>query len=417
MKIVLVNRYFDPDQSATSRIVSSLAFALAREGVAVTALASRSLHDGSDAGLPAVEIVDGVQIHRLPTTGFGRARILGRAVDYLTFHAAAAGWLARNVRRGDVCVLCTDPPMLSASGVLPVRLRGGRAANWIMDLFPEAATELGVLPRGAASRLAIAVRDWSLKRADLTLCPIQAMSDHLADRLGPASRIATVHHWTDDAQIRPVDPADNRLRREWGLRESFVVGYSGNFGRAHEFSTLLAAADALRSDDGIRFLMVGAGQQKAAVERGALQLGLPNLQFRPFQPADRLAESLGAADVHLVSLRPSLEHCIVPSKLYGILAAGRPAIFIGDPVGEVATVLRTGGCGSSVAPGDVEGLVRSIRALRDDPDTCRQQGANALAILRERFSLDAGVARWKRAVAAIATEEPALTAPIRDFAT
>lgn len=417
MKIVLINRYFHPDQSATSRIVSSLAFALASQGMSVTALASRSLHDGSGPDLPAAEQVDGVDIRRLPTTGFGRARIVGRAIDYGTFHAAAAGWLARNVHRGDICVLCTDPPMLSASAVLPIRLRGGRVVNWIMDLFPEAATELGVLPRGAASRAALAVRDWSLRRADLTLCPIQAMTEHLTDRLGARSRIATVHHWTDDAEIRPVEPAGNRLRAEWGLEGKFVVGYSGNFGRAHEFSTILAAADALRDDERIRFLMVGAGQQKAAVEREARRLALPNLQFQPFQPVDRLAESLGAADVHLVSLRPTLEHCIVPSKLYGILAAGRPAIFIGDPAGEVATVLRTGGCGSAVAPGDVDGLVQRIRALHENPDACRQQGRNALAILRDRFSRDAGVARWRAAVAAIATEEPALSAPMGGYAT
>lgn len=397
MKIVLVNRYFHPDQSATSRMVSSLAFALARRGFQVTAVASRSFQGEGNAVLPPRERIHGVEVHRLATSGFGRRRLTGRSADYATFHLSAARWLLANARRGDACVVCTDPPLLSVSAALPLKLRGAHLINWVMDLFPETAIELGLMSgTGAASRAALALRDRSLGSAALTICPMDAMTRYLAKRAGD-SRFVTVHHWANDGEIRPVDRAGNTLRWRWGLNDAFVVGYSGNFGRAHEFSTLLAAAHALRREP-IVFLMIGDGAQRPAVEAEARRLGLSNIVFKPYQPSTELSESLGASDVHIVSLLPSLEHCVVPSKLYGILAAARPTLFVGDRGGELATLLKRHGCGAAVEPGDADGLAALIMRLKDAPDECRAMGQRALALMRNEYSLEAGVARWIRAV-------------------
>ncbi len=100
-------------------------------------LASRSYHDRRNEALPARETVDGIEVHRIRTSGFGRSRLVGRAVDYATFHLSAAAWFAANARKDDICVICTDPPLLSVSAALPIRFRGARMVNWVMDLFPK----------------------------------------------------------------------------------------------------------------------------------------------------------------------------------------------------------------------------------------------------------------------------------------
>ena len=146
-----------------------------------------------------------------------------------------------------------------------------------------------------------------------------------------------------------------------------MVGYSGNLGRAHEFATLLEAASLCRADPDIVFLMIGAGAGMAALQQAVLERGLANFQFLPLQPRASLSDTLAAADVHWLSLLPVLEGLIVPSKLYGILASGRPVLFIGDPDGEVARVIDAAGAGLGVAIGQAAELARHIAELKSDP--------------------------------------------------
>ena len=399
MRIILANRYYYPDQSATSRMVSSLASELVRQGIETTVLASRSYHDKHTEELPSRESIDGVDVHRLRTSRFGRARLVGRAADYATFHIMAAAWFAKHVRKDDICVVCTDPPLLAVSVALPIRVRRARLVNWVMDLFPETAIELGLMNQNTvAGRLALALRNWSIRQSSLTICPIERMARYLSDGDIRPEDFAIAHHWADRNEIFPVDPNKNALRQAWGLRRKFVIGYSGNFGRAHEFATVLDAAERLKNHPEIRFLMVGEGQQRSFVENEVERRGLTNVTMKPFQPVERLSESLGVADVHLVSLKPALEHCIVPSKFYGVLAAARPTLFIGDTEGEIGSVVRDFQCGIAVHPGDVDTLVHSIMHLYQSKLTCKMMGHNARYLMETAYSREYGVAVWQSAI-------------------
>ncbi|MGK9237077.1 glycosyltransferase family 4 protein [Inquilinus limosus] len=396
MKIILANRYLYPDESATSRMTSSLAFGLARRGFAVQGLASRHFHNDRDRRLSARETTNGVDIHRLATSGFGRGRLWGRALDYATFHLSAALWVLRHAKPGDVCVVCTDPPLLSVTLALPLRLKRARMVNWLHDLFPEVALELSVVKGGWAGRLALALRDWSLRQAQCNVAPIDRMARLLGLRRIPAERLVVVNHWSDGSAIRPIPRDANPLRREWNLGDAFIVGYSGNFGRAHEFDTILGAAARLRHRDDIRFLFIGDGHKRAAIEAEIRTQGLDNIILKPLQPRELLAESLGLADVHLVSLLPALEPFVIPSKFYGILAAGRPTLFIGDPDGEIGLQLRRHRCGHSVAIGDSEALARHILELRQSPKELNQLAANARRLFEDHYTEDRGCSAWTK---------------------
>jgi glycosyltransferase involved in cell wall biosynthesis len=194
--------------------------------------------------------------------------------------------------------------------------------------------------------------------------------------------------------MRPIPPEQNRLRKQWDLAGKFVVGYSGNIGRVHEFETILEAAVQLKPETDIVFLFIGGGNQKPYLEREAVDRGLARILFKPYQAKEVLSESLGVADVHLISLRPEVERFVVPSKFYGVAAVGRPVIFIGDPEGETGRAVRTGNCGAVVRPGGSLELAKTIRALKDDENLRREWGRNARRLIDETFSRKRALDLW-----------------------
>ena len=412
MRIILANRFAYPDESATSRMMSSLAFGLAARGYAVDVVASRQRHDGGSA-FAAHEVRDGVRFHRVATARFGRDRLLGRAADYATFHVSAGWRIRRLAAPGDLVIVGTDPPLLSVTAAAALAGSGAGLVNWMLDLFPEAAIQLGLLPAGGrAARLLCGLRDGSLRRARLNVAPIARMAELLRGRGIPGENLVVMHQWSEGDAIRPIEAEHNALRREWGLQDKFVVGYSGNFGRVHEFGTILDAAERLRDRADVVFLFVGGGQRKAWIEAETQRRGLTNVLMKPLQPRERVGETLGVADVHLVSLFPHLEPCSVPSKFYGILAAGRPTLFVGDPDGEIARIIARTGCGAAVQIGEDAQLAARIVELAGSAPLRAGIGAVARRIFDNEFCEAAGLAAWQRLIHALAAPGlPAGSAP------
>lgn len=410
--MIFVNRFFYPDHSATSQMLGDLAFALAERGRKVTIITSRQRYDDPHARLPARETVDGVEIRRVWTSQFGRRNLIGRAVDYLSFYASAALELGKVAGRGDVIVAKTDPPMLSIVAAPIARLKGARLVNWLQDIFPEVASELGVgrgrLPEmlyGVLTRL----RNLSLRRSAMTVAIGERMAERVAAAGVPSARIRVVENWADGAVIHPVAAADNPLRAEWGLGDALVVGYSGNLGRAHDPHTMLDAIVRLEAEPGpcpVVWLFIGDGPHYDVLRRAIAERGLRSVQFRPYQPRHLLAQSLSLPDVHLVSLRPRLEGLIVPSKFYGVAAAGRPTLFIGDADGEIARTLNRHGCGLCVAEGDGAGLAAALRRLAADAEFRARMGERGRQAFLMHFDKSAAVARWDALLAEVQASRP-----------
>lgn len=399
-RLVFINRFYRPDHSATSQLLSDLAEFLATQGAEVIVLTSRQIYSDSRAMLPAREELAGVSVRRLPSLGFGRQRLIGRALDDLSFLLGVMTWLLVRARRGNVAIAKTDPPFLPAVVAIAARLKGLRAVNWLQDLFPEVAFAVRIgVPRRLESLL-LRVRDSSLRRAAVNVAIGELMADRLR-RICNARAVRVVHNWAPFGAIRPVEHSANELRKQWGLEGRFVIGYSGNFGRVHEFETLLGAAASLREDSDVCFLMIGGGPQREAMMRAAAKLGLRNMLFKPYQPLEQLAASLSAADVHVVTLRPELEGLVVPSKFYGVLAAGRPAIFVGDPRGEVARLILSHRCGTNVALGDAEALAAVIRQLRATPQQLADMAASALRASTHELGRAQSLAQWQEILSGV----------------
>jgi colanic acid biosynthesis glycosyl transferase WcaI len=395
-RLIFINRFFAPDHSATSQILSDLAFDLAGAGREVCLVTSRQIYDDSKAALPQREAINDVDVHRVASTAFGRAALIGRAIDYASFYRSVRRCLDELVRPGDIVIAKTDPPLMSVVARPVARRNGARLVNWLQDIYPETAVELSVpFMRGPIAASLAALRNVTLREAAATVVVGDLMARKVEALGAPAERIHVIPNWCNDEDI--VAPADNPLRQEWNLADKFVLGYSGNLGRAHEFATVLAAAERLRDEPRVAFLMIGGGKRFAELSAAVQTRGLAGaFRFLPYQARMLLSYSLGAADVHWVSLDPRLEGLIVPSKFYGIAAAAKPIIVIGDPNGELGRLVQRNACGFAITPGDGEALTAALRQLLDAPQTVSEMGARARQMLDAQFTRRQGLARWRR---------------------
>jgi glycosyltransferase involved in cell wall biosynthesis len=395
-RLIFINRFFSPDHSATSQILSDLAFDLAGAGREVHCVTSRQIYDDPKAALPQRETINGVDVHRVTSTAFGRAALIGRSIDYISFYRSVRRCLHKLVRPGDIVIAKTDPPLMSVVARPVARRNGARLVNWLQDIYPETAVELGVpFMRGPVAASLAALRNATLREAAATVVVGDLMGRKVEALSAPAERVHVIPNWCNDEDI--VAPANNPLRRQWDLADKFVLGYSGNLGRAHQFATVLAAAERLRDEPRIAFLMIGGGKRFDELSAAVQARGLAGaFRFLPYQARTLLSYSLGAADAHWVSLDPRLEGLMVPSKFYGIAAAGKPIVVIGDPNGELGRLVQRNACGFAIAPGDSEALTATLRQLLNAPQTVSEMGARARQMLDAHFTRRQGLAHWRR---------------------
>ncbi len=379
MKLIFVNRYFYPDVSATSQILTDAAQYLSVDHE-VHVVTSRLQYEGG-APYRNHEVRQGVVVHRLWSTSFGRNNLPGRAIDYLSFYLSVVFKLVLLAKADDVLIAKTDPPMLSVPVSWVARLKQARLINWHQDLFPEVAQALGVQAANWFSRPLLALRNSSLRRAKMNIAIGERMRNRIEAQGIESDRVVVVPNWSDGELITPLGKR-SALRSEWSLDEVFVVGYSGNFGRAHDFDTLADCIEGLQDNKDIVFLFIGSGFYFDELKARRYS----NCIFKPYQPRDRLSATLPLPDIHLISLHPNLEGLIVPSKIYGILAAGRGVINIGDPAGEIGEMASSHGIGVSVSPGNVNGLRQAILELKFSPERRARMGLAARALYDQRYN-------------------------------
>jgi glycosyltransferase involved in cell wall biosynthesis len=222
------------------------------------------------------------------------------------------------------------------------------------------------------------------------------MADLVRSKGVDDDRVHLIGVWSDQEEVKPIPRDRNPYRAEWGIGDRTLVMYSGNFGIGHDVDTFLEAAKALSKDDRIRFAFVGGGKKKARVEEFIAEHELESsCVIAPYQPRERLDELLSAADMHLVSLLEGVEGIMVPSKLFGILAAERPAIFIGDASSEISRVILENDCGGSVRQGDTESLVGLIENFASNTDVCEAAGRRARKALVDEHGARHRLQAWR----------------------
>lgn len=373
MRIHFINQFFWPDSAATSQLLCDVA-EVQSENVSVTVLCGGTEYAGSKR----TACPEGVSIWRVRACRFGYGNSQ-KLWSYLSF-AVGALWLSIFGRRSDVTVTLTTPPLLGILGWI-AQLRGSRHIIWEMDVYPDVAVELGVFGRGGLLDTVIGwLADLPRRRADGIIALGPCMAERLRRRNIGNVPIHVVHNWADGEAIRqrPFD-RDGRLK----------VFYSGNMGRAHEFETLVAAVRDLDSGFCFRFSGGGPGRQSVNEALGDLEF----CEFRGYYEREVLDDVFGGNDVGLVTQRAETIGTLVPSKVYGILAAGRGVLFIGPRESTVGRIILEFGVGWQVSNGDVDGLKRLLWQLRLRPETVEQTGHRARRVFEREFEKKAQVAR------------------------
>lgn len=367
MRFLFINQYYAPDFAATAQQMTDLCEALASMGHDVHVLASRALYDGRDFELPREETINGVKVHRIGLATNRRDHLSQRLLGYASFYVKA---LARVnfLPRPDMVVALTTPPLISLLGTWLRVARKSRFVYWVMDVYPDIAVKAGLFSRFGPTRSAWSfLGRLSMKTANRVVVLGHDMKARVMSKGVPGSKVDVIQSWACGEEISPEDRGEtNPFARAHIPVGSFSVMYSGNMGSCHTFSEIAGAAKAFCDDPGVQFLFVGGGNQLPYLKE---RLGgqKQNVTFLPYQEREDLTHSLSAPDVHLITLQSRYDGLLVPSKLYAIMAAGRPVLLVGSEKNEVARIIREARCGVICPEGDAESVRRALAAMRDDP--------------------------------------------------
>lgn len=392
-RILVLNQYYWPGIEATAQLLTDLCEGLA-ETYDITVVA------GTTAGAgPGRRLRGGVEIVRVPSTAFSRRRLPARAANYLSYVVLAA-LSALGARRPDLVLCETDPPFAGAAAHLVARRFGVPLVAVVKDLFPETAVELGRLRSTLLVRALDRTIRFYLHRAECVVAIGETMQSRLLAKGVSPERLRVIPDWVDTDAIRPPE-GENAWRIEQALDGQVVVMHSGNIGHAQDLDTLVRASTLLGDLERLSIVVVGDGARRAELVGLARELNAERVRFLPYQPREVLPQSLAAGDVHYVGLAGGLSGYVVPSRLYGVLAAGRPAIVAADEDSEPVRLVRRVGCGIAIPPGDPAAAAGAIRAVANgeyDLDAMGRRGREYVVSSADRVS---GVRRYEELFAEI----------------
>jgi glycosyltransferase involved in cell wall biosynthesis len=386
--VLVLNQYYWPGVEATAHLLSELCEALAEE-FEVTVVTGMV----AGAGPPGRAERAGVEIVRVGSTAYDRSRLTLRAVNYLSYLGLSL-WEGLKVDPPDVVLCMTDPPVIADLALVLARRFRAPLVVVSQDVFPEVAVALKRLDNPALVRvLRLATRVY-LQRADRVVAIGETMRERLVTKGADRERIAVIPNWTDTSDLGPR-PRDNAWAREHDLHDKFVVMHSGNIGHAQDLDTLIRSATFLRDLERLRIVLIGGGARRDELKTLAKVLETEQVLFMGYQPREVLADSLSAADVHVVGLARGLSGYVVPSRLYGVLAVGRPVLASAEPDSETAMVIENVGCGVVVPPGRPELLARAVRRAYDGELDLAAMGTRGREWVATEADRDVAVERYR----------------------
>jgi colanic acid biosynthesis glycosyl transferase WcaI len=388
-RLLVFNQYYWPGVEATAQLLTDLCEALADE--AEIKVVTGVLHGHEDE--PRHLVHNRVEIVRVPSTSFERSKILARASNYVSYLSNA---LAHGLRGGrpDVVLCMTDPPVVADVALLVARRYRSPLVVISQDVFPEIAVQLKRLENPVVMGLLRALVSVYLRRADRVVAIGETMRRRLEEKGAQPGRLHVIPNWVDTRRLQPLGK-QTQWAREWAFDRRFVVMHSGNVGHAQDLDSLVRAATFLRDLDDLVIPIIGTGARHAELKALAERLDVQQVLFLYYQNRNVLPQSLSAADIHVVGLAPGLAGYVVPSRLYGILAVGRPVIAAADPESETVQVVERVGCGIVVPPGRPELLARAIRDAHDGVYDLDAMGARGREWVEREADRSVAVRRYR----------------------
>ncbi len=386
--MLIISQVYVPDPASVGQHVHDAAAEMARRGWRVVVYASARGYDDPSRKYPRREVLDGVEVRRLPLSSFGKgsikARLLGQSIFLLQVMLRAV-WL----RRLSGILVSTSPPMASIAAVFIATLRRVPVTFWAMDINPDQLIAMGqTTPNSLPARVFDWLNRMILRRARAVVALDRFMAERLERKVPVGSRMHVMPPWPHDDHLESVPHADNPFRHEHGLDGKFVLMYSGNISPSHPVTTILEAAKRLADDPSLVFLFIGGGLGKRRIDAFIEREGLSNVRTLPYQPLDLIRYSLSAADAHLVAVGDAMVGIVHPCKVYGAMAVARPILLLGPRQSHVGEMLERFDIGWQVDHDDVDGAVDRLRQMRQTEESVlAAMGQRARSAVEAQFSM------------------------------
>jgi glycosyltransferase involved in cell wall biosynthesis len=388
IKLSILTRFYPPDFAATGQLIEELANYLRSQKIVVEVFTGQPGYAFSTKSAPRIERATDFQLKRSRSSRIWPERILGKVFNGLIFFIRGAIHLLKSIWVYDLVMLTTEPPYLPILGYFIYRLTKFPYVCLLYDIYPDIVVKLGMLP---SHNPLVKIwhwfnrKTWQHAQAIIVLSPSmrQQVLRHCPQA---ADKTFVIHSWCDPQEVQPIPKELNWFAQEHKLNQKFTVLYSGNMGRCHDMETILGAAKLLK-DEPIQFVFIGGGSKMKALIEEMQAASLKNYTFLPYQEKKDLAYSLSAADLALVSLDAGMEDVIAPSKLYGLLAAGRPIAAICEKHSYLRDIISDAGCGASIDIGQSQQLADFIRYLSKSPQQVEVMGEAGRAYCLAHFTL------------------------------
>lgn len=392
--LVIMSQVYVPDPAAVGQHVADVAEEMVSRGWRVVVYASARGYDDPSQHYPRREQRRGVEVRRLALSSFGKSTIRARLLGQLLF-ISQAFLRAVCMWRIDAVLVSTSPPFAGAAGALLSWLRKAPLLWWVMDLNPDQLVAAGrISPRSLLVRFFDCLNRFTLRQATTVVVLDRFMRERVLAKTPVAEKMRVLPPWPHDDDLEQTDGKPESFRAKHGLTDKFVVMYSGNHSPHNPLETLLAASGLLVGDDRLRFVFIGGGSGKKKVDE-LVAAGAPNVLSLPYQPKHTLGASLGAADIHVVSLGDSMVGIIHPCKIYNAMAIGRPILLFGPASCHAADILSHDNIGWHVAHGDVPATVAAIREAQQlSAESLRAIGSRARAVAASQFTKDILLTRF-----------------------
>lgn len=407
-RVLLLSLVFSPDGVSTSVIMTELAQELKALGHDITVLTTtphyneepegraRQVLRPGFGGLIYTSELDGIRIYHARVPSKGR-RVISRLFEYGWFHLAST-LLGGTVARDFDIVLAPSPPLtIGVNAWMLARMRGVPFVYNVQEIYPDVAVQLGVLRNrrlvSALTRLERFIYDRSSR--------VVVISEHFRRRLlakgVPEEKLEVIPNFVDADFIHPR-PQDNAFSRAHGLAGKFVVCYAGNLGLTQDFESLLSAAERLVGFPEVRFLIVGGGARRAWLEEELAARRLENVTLLDYQPRSVVPDIYATSGVCVIPMKPGTTQDTFPSKVYTIMAAGRPVIAAADADSELAAVVETARCGDVIEPGDVDGLVDAIRRAYEAREESAARGERGRRFVEQNHTRGVVARKYDRLI-------------------
>jgi len=389
-RILILSQAFVPDPISTGQHMADVAAELRGRGHEVQVFSSRRGVDDRSLKFKKKEVwEDGVKIRRFAGTSFGKTSIVRRLFGAVSFvlQALFHGLL---MKKPDVVLVCTSPPLAPLVGIWLNILRRVRVVFWIHDLNPDQLIALGGIKE---SSVVVKLFNWMmrsiLKRSSKVIVLDEFMAERVARKMDVSEKLCLAPPWPHDHHMKPVANADNTFRTEHGLDDKVVVMYSGNHGLASPVDPVVEAAKQLEHMEELKFVFIGGGAGKAVIDQ-AIEDGSTNILSLPYQPLETVSYSLSAADIHVVIVGNKQVGIVHPCKVYSALAVERPILLIGPNPCHATHLIEKEGLGWQVEQGNVVGVIDALKELlATPPETRLQMGRKGGELRANRFSQDA----------------------------